>query len=67
MEVACPTCIINNGMVLIDCHRETEVAMEGNEYYTELHDQLKKKYKGEKITVDKIGGIECAKCIIKLT
>ena len=46
----------------IDCHRETEVAMEGNEYYTELHDQLKEKYKGEKITVDKIGGIECAKC-----
>ena len=46
----------------IDCHRETEVVMEGNEYYTELHDQLKEKYKGEKITVDKIGGIECAKC-----
>ena len=46
----------------IDCHRETEVAMEGNEYYTELHDQLKEKYKGEKITVDKIGGIECGKC-----
>jgi mono/diheme cytochrome c family protein len=46
----------------IDCHRTTEVAMEGNEYYTELHTQLKEKYKGEKITVDKIGGIECAKC-----
>ena len=24
--------------------------------------QLKEKYKGEKITVDKIGGLECAKC-----
>ena len=46
----------------IDCHRTTEVAMEGNEYYTELHTQLKEKYKGEKITVDKIGGIERAKC-----
>ncbi|MBT7896912.1 MAG: c-type cytochrome [Flavobacteriales bacterium] len=46
----------------IDCHRTSEVAMEGNEYYTELHTQLKEKYKGEKITVDKIGGIECAKC-----
>lgn len=46
----------------VECHRTTEVAMEGNEYYTELHDQLKEKYKGEKITVDKIGGIECAKC-----
>lgn len=46
----------------IECHRTTEVAMEGNEYYTELHAQLKEKYKGQKITVDKIGGIECGKC-----
>tara|TARA_B110000263_G_scaffold73027_1_gene63863 strand:- start:9 stop:1241 length:1233 start_codon:yes stop_codon:yes gene_type:complete len=46
----------------VECHRTTEVAMEGNEYYTELHAQLKEKYKGEKITVDKMGGIECAKC-----
>ena len=46
----------------IDCHRETEVQMEGNNYYTHLHEQLKEKYKGEKITVDKIGGLECAKC-----
>jgi mono/diheme cytochrome c family protein len=46
----------------IECHRTTEVAMEGNEYYTELHEQLKEKYKGQKITVDKIGGIECGKC-----
>ena len=46
----------------IECHRESEVKMEGNNYYTHLHEQLKKKYKGEKITVDKIGGLECAKC-----
>ena len=46
----------------IECHRETEVQMEGNNYYTHLHEQLKEKYKGEKITVDKIGGLECAKC-----
>ena len=46
----------------IDCHRETEVKMEGNNYYTHLHEQLKEKYKGEKITVDKIGGLECQKC-----
>ena len=46
----------------IDCHRETEVKMEGNNYYTHLHEQLMEKYKGEKITVDKIGGLECAKC-----
>lgn len=46
----------------VDCHRETEVQMEGNNYYTHLHEQLKEKYKGEKITVDKMGGLECAKC-----
>ena len=46
----------------IECHRETEVKMEGNNYYTHLHDQLKEKYKGKPITVDMIGGIECGKC-----
>ncbi len=46
----------------VECHRETEVQMEGNNYYTHLHEQLKEKYKGEKITVDKMGGLECAKC-----
>ena len=46
----------------IECHRETEVQMEGNNYYTHLHEQLKEKYNGQKITVDKIGGLECAKC-----
>lgn len=46
----------------IECHRETEVQMEGNNYYTHLHEQLKEKYKGQKITVAKMGGLECAKC-----
>ena len=46
----------------IECHRETEVKMEGNNYYTHLHDQLKEKYKGKPITVDMIGRIECGKC-----
>jgi mono/diheme cytochrome c family protein len=46
----------------IECHREEEVQMEGNNYYTHLHEQLKEKYKGEKITVAKMGGLECAKC-----
>ncbi len=46
----------------VECHRETEVQMEGNSYYTHLHEQLKEKYKGEKITVDKMGGLECGKC-----
>lgn len=47
----------------IDCHRNTEVNMEGNAYYSELHEKLKKQYGPEaKITVDKIGGLECARC-----
>ena len=49
----------------IDCHRQTEVAMEGNPYYERLHKAFKEKYKGQydvKFTVDKIGGLECAKC-----
>jgi mono/diheme cytochrome c family protein len=46
----------------INCHRETEVKTESNGYYAEMHDKLKAKYQGEKITVDKIGGLECGKC-----
>ena len=47
----------------IQCHRDTEVKMEGNAYYTELHANLKKKYGADaKLTVDKIGGLECARC-----
>ncbi len=49
----------------IDCHRETSVAMEGNEYYTKIHKELLERYKDEKIeafTVEHIGGLECAKC-----
>jgi cytochrome c2 len=49
----------------IECHRKTEVVMEGNAYYDRLHKALKEKYAGQydvKFTVDKIGGLECAKC-----
>jgi len=46
----------------IDCHRETEVKMEGNDYYNIMHEKLKQQYAGEKITVDKMGGLECGKC-----
>ena len=28
----------------IKCHRETDVKMEGNAYYTKIHDELSKKY-----------------------
>jgi hypothetical protein len=49
----------------IECHRKTEVAMEGNAYYDRLHKALKEKYAGQydvRFTVEKIGGLECAKC-----
>ena len=47
----------------IDCHRKTEVpGMSTNPYYEELHAKLKEKYKGEPITVDKMGGLDCIKC-----
>jgi hypothetical protein len=49
----------------IECHRKTEVAMKGNAYYDRLHAALKEKYAGQfdvKFTVEKIGGLECAKC-----
>ncbi len=46
----------------VECHRETEVKMEGNDYYTSMHEKMKEQYAGEKITVDKIGGLECGKC-----
>ena len=49
----------------VECHRKTEVAMEGNAYYDRIHKALKEKYKGQydvKFTVDKIGGLECTKC-----
>jgi len=46
----------------VDCHRKTEVKMEGNPYYDDLHAKLMEKHSGEKITVDKMGGLDCARC-----
>tara|TARA_B100000242_G_scaffold104046_1_gene71867 strand:+ start:3232 stop:4446 length:1215 start_codon:yes stop_codon:yes gene_type:complete len=46
----------------IECHRESEVKMEGNEYYAKIHDELKEKYGKDVFTVEEIGGLECAKC-----
>jgi len=49
----------------IECHRKTEVIMEGNAYYDRIHKALKEKYAGQydvKLTVEKIGGLECGKC-----
>ena len=47
----------------IDCHRQKEVDMDDNDYYTEMHKNFKEKHEGEEnFTVDMIGGLECGKC-----
>ena len=48
----------------INCHRETEVKFNGNEYYEsyeKYHDELKNGTR-ENVTVEDIGGLECQKC-----
>lgn len=46
----------------INCHRETDVKMEGNGYYTKIHEELSKKYGVDKLTAAQMGGLECGKC-----
>lgn len=55
----------------INCHREKEINQElkfskkPNGYYEKMHDEFKEAYKRDEdfnFTVEKIGGLECAKC-----
>lgn len=46
----------------IQCHQDTNVKMEGNEYYTKIHEELAKKYGVEQLSAAQMGGMECAKC-----
>ncbi len=47
----------------ITCHRETKVKMAGNGYYDDLHKKLLNKLGNDSlITVEAIGGLECARC-----
>ncbi|MEE9363899.1 MAG: cytochrome c3 family protein [Cellulophaga sp.] len=46
----------------LDCHKETNVKVEGNEYYTKIHEELSKKYGVDKLTAAQMGGLECGKC-----
>ncbi len=46
----------------VDCHRTTNIKMEGNEYYEKIHSELAKKYGVDKLTVAQMGGLECGKC-----
>jgi len=47
----------------IDCHKQKEISLEDNNYYTEMHAKMKEKYGCDaKLTIDKMGGLECGKC-----
>ena len=46
----------------IECHRETQVVTQGNEYYEKIHEQLKVKYGVDELTIAQLGGLECGKC-----
>ncbi len=46
----------------INCHRETNVKVQDNEYYAKIHKELSKKYGVEQLTVAQMGGLECGKC-----
>ena len=46
----------------INCHRETNVRVEGNDYYKKIHEELSKKYGVEQLTAAQMGGLECGKC-----
>jgi cytochrome c2 len=46
----------------INCHRETNIQVEGNAYYEKIHEELSKKYDVEQLTAAEMGGLECGKC-----
>ena len=46
----------------VNCHRETNVKVEGNAYYEKIHEELSKKYGVDKLTAAQMGGLECGKC-----
>lgn len=46
----------------INCHRETNVDLKGNEYYQKIHEELSKKYGVDQLTIAQLGGLECGKC-----
>ncbi len=48
----------------INCHRQTEVKFDGNEYYKSYSKYVEELESGarDKVTVEDIGGLECQKC-----
>lgn len=49
----------------VDCHRKKEVDINKSDYYRSIHASLREQQKKggtDKITVEKLGGLECARC-----
>ncbi|MGB1316719.1 MAG: c-type cytochrome [Flavobacteriales bacterium] len=46
----------------VECHRTTSVQVANNEYYEDLHERTPAWHDGNPVTVERIGGLECAKC-----
>ncbi|TXE18171.1 c-type cytochrome [Psychroflexus gondwanensis] len=46
----------------INCHRESNIKVEGNAYYEKIHEELSEKYGVEELSVAEMGGLECGKC-----
>lgn len=46
----------------VNCHRETNIKVKDNEYYTKIHEELSKKYGVDQLTAAQMGGLECGKC-----
>lgn len=46
----------------VNCHKETNVDVAGNQYYAKIHKELSKKYGVGQLTAAQMGGLECGKC-----
>ena len=46
----------------IECHRETNIQVKDNAYYSKIHEELSKKYGVDQLTVAQMRGLECGKC-----
>jgi mono/diheme cytochrome c family protein len=46
----------------VNCHKETNIDLKGNDYYKKIHEELSKKYGVEQLTAAQFGGLECGKC-----
>jgi len=46
----------------VNCHRETNVKVEGNAYYEKIHAELAKKFGKQNLTAADMGATECGKC-----